>query len=113
MLSTAQQVRIWCGVGVGVLLALGVFGMAGSLAVVGNTIVKSNDSGFNGWFGFVVICLAAEAVLAVITIWRLYHPAAARRAPQHQAPPSYGQPPPSYGQPPPAYGQPPPQHQND
>lgn len=91
-LSNAQQIRIWSGVGVGVLLLISIIGMPGSLAVVtnydgngGSAIVDTSPSGFYGWLALALICLLAEAILAAFTIYRLYRPAAPQSAPGGQA----------------------------
>ena len=80
-MNTAQQVRVWVGVGVGVLLALSCIGMAASLTSVsnfngsGNTaLFTTNDGAFAAWFVLAIICLVAEAILAGFTIYRMYKP---------------------------------------
>jgi hypothetical protein len=91
-MNTAQQVRIWVGVGVGVLLTISCFGMLGSLTSVtnfagtGNTaLFTTNAGGFYAWFILALICLAAEAVLAGFTIYRMYNPLHVADSPQPQA----------------------------
>ena len=91
-MNTAQQVRVWVGVSVGVLLALCCFGMVGSLTSVndfngtGNTaLFTTNSSGFFASFALALVCLAAEGILAGFTIYRIYRPLQ-QRNPQAQVP---------------------------
>ena len=80
-MTLAQRARIWAGVGVGLILTACVFGMAGSLIEVPDWdqteqtgIYAPSNSDFEAWYKIALICLAAEAVLAAITIYRIYRP---------------------------------------
>ena len=92
-MNTAQQVRVWVSVGVGVLLAICCIGMAASLTAInnfngtGNTALFTlNDSAFAAWFVLALICLVAEAILAGFTVYRMYRPLAKPDPAQAQAP---------------------------
>jgi hypothetical protein len=76
-MNTAQLVRIWCAVGVSVLLGIAV--------LVVNYFVRTptfTDSGVNvynigaaqAWTGFALTCLVADGVLAGFTIYRMFRP---------------------------------------
>jgi hypothetical protein len=80
-MNTAQQVRMWVGVGIGVLLAISVFGMVGSLTSVtnfngtGNTaLFTTNGGAFYAWLALAIVCLVAEGILAGFSIYRGYNP---------------------------------------
>lgn len=71
-MNAAQQIRIWAGVVIGFLAAIGTFGMDGSLVQSGHMIYATNDSRFFTWFYFTLVCFAALGVLAAFTIYRWY-----------------------------------------
>jgi hypothetical protein len=101
-MNTAQQVRVWIGVGVGILLAISVIGLAASLTSVsnfsgtGNTALFTlNATGFEAWFALALVCLVTEGILAGFSIYRMYNPI--RKLPQQQTASmsAHGQPAPS------------------
>jgi len=88
-MNNAQQIRIWVGVGVGVLLTICCFGMVGSLTSVSNfsgtsntALFTTNASGFYAWFALALLCLLAEGILAGFTIYRMYNPLRNPSSPQ-------------------------------
>jgi len=80
-MNTAQKIRVWLGVGIGALLALSVWALNDVVAPDPYTtnVVAGPENAFYGWFVLAMLCLAAEAVLAVFTIHRMYHPLPAER----------------------------------
>jgi hypothetical protein len=89
-MNTAQKARFLAGMILGGAITAGAYGMVLSVPVSGDTTLPVQASGLLGWFGFTMLCLAAELALAVITIWRAYHPLEEKPVvPEGYLPPGY------------------------
>jgi hypothetical protein len=77
--TTAQQARIWAGLGVGLLLFISVIGIPlstdqGNYVSDGSTFYALSGASY-AFIWLAIVSVVAEAVLAGFTIFRMYHPA--------------------------------------